>query len=274
MAKVRCWMQLIVFCFSRALCTELEKPLSILLVNGLYRGHLSPLVSLGEQLVKRGHGVTLIANVLKGSRTYPEFPESVGIKFISAGYDQFWTKDSFDKVNEDLAKLKVDGEKMRKIVLTSLLQIRKKAEEVGMDQFDMVVSDIGIHPIATYFHLLGKKSVVLNSLMTMDQPSLEWPVPLPSSGQSDNLSFLERFLNAVFLERLLLHMTRSLYYPIVDISDRYREVLTPHSDFLSYPGTKLPMIVASAQGFDYAKSRLYDASFISSIRQRSGTMAG
>ena len=142
-------------------------------------------------------------------------------------------------------------------------------EEVGLDQFDVVVCDVGIHPIATYFHLLGQKSVVLNSLMTMAQPSLEWPMPLTSSGQSDDLSFLERFLNAVLLERLTEYMTRSLLEPIVQSSDRYRTVLTPHSDFLSYPGTKLPMIVASAQGFDYPKPRLPLVEYVGSLMLQS-----
>ena len=114
---------LLVFFFARTVFTDSEKPLSVLLVNGLYRGHLSSLVSLGEELVKRHHKVTLIANVLNGSRTYPEFSERVGIKFISAGYDQYWTKKSFDKINEDLAKFRVSLGEMRKITLTSLLQI-------------------------------------------------------------------------------------------------------------------------------------------------------
>ena len=35
------------------------RPLSVLLLNGLYLGHFFPLVSLGEELVRRGHNVNL-----------------------------------------------------------------------------------------------------------------------------------------------------------------------------------------------------------------------
>ena len=67
--------------------THYGQALSILLVTSPYPGHLYPIIALGEELVKRGHNVTLCATVMKGSDLLPALPHSYGINFISAGPD-------------------------------------------------------------------------------------------------------------------------------------------------------------------------------------------
>ncbi len=231
-----------------------KKPLSILLANGLYTGHLFPLVSLGEELVRRGHAVTLVANVLNGSHTYPDFPERVGIKFVSAGFDKYWTKDSFDTFHEGLASGSFDLNRMNKLMVTSLLQGREKITELGLESFDIMVCDAGILPLAVYYHILGKKVVLFNALLATFQTSLDWPLPLTSSGQTDDLSFMERFCN-VLLEPLTFYMFKGLFHSIIPESSHFREVLGVQ-DITAYVGTRIPMLMASAPGFDFPKSRL------------------
>ena len=58
---------------------------NILLVTSPAPGHVYPITALGEELVKRGHNVTLCATVMEGSDLLPALPHSYGIKFISAG---------------------------------------------------------------------------------------------------------------------------------------------------------------------------------------------
>ena len=233
-----------------------KRSISVLLVNGLYTGHLFPLVSLGAELVKRGHKVALIANVLNGSHIYPDFPERVGIEFISAGHDNYWTKDSMDNYHEDMANGKYNFGMMTKLVQSSMLQIREKIESLGLAKFDIIICDAGLQPVAVFFHALGKKTVIFSPLLSIFQPSLDWPGPLTSSGQSDDLSFFERFCNAIFFEPLVSFMVKSWFTTVIQESYRYREVLSSHPDFFSYTGTRIPMIVASSSGFDYPKSRL------------------
>lgn len=237
-----------------------NKLISVLLVNGLYSGHLFPLISLGEELVKRGHRVTLVANVLNGSHIYPNVPERVGINFVSSGYDKYFTQDSFDEFHLALESGRTDAEirsKFYYVVASPVVQIRNKVEELGTDQFDIVVCDAGVATIGIFFHVLGKKSVIFNSLLsTFQRTRLEWPIPLSTSGQSDDLSFVERFANAVVFEPLLSMLFYFIFEKIAQEDSRYGEVLGNLGSFFSYSGTRMPMIIASAFGLDFPKSRL------------------
>ena len=233
-----------------------SKPLSVLLVAGLYSGHLFPLVSLGEELVRRGHNVTLCANVMRGSHLYPDVPERVGIKFVSAGYDPLSLSDF-----EELHTLAQGSflfnwtviSRSSNIVLASLIQIRDKVEEIGMDNFDVIISDGSLFVIGAYFHKKGAKSIVFNTLMAMS-PSLlpSWPTPMFSTVQSDNLSFQERFINAMLFP--LAKNLVSLLSSVPKSDTAYKEALKDE-DIQTLPGLQLPVIFNTVYGFDYPKTR-------------------
>ena len=64
-----------------------QKPLRVLLVSSFFVGHLVALIPLGEELVGRGHNVTLLTTQMAGSRVVPQLPEKAGISVLSAGPD-------------------------------------------------------------------------------------------------------------------------------------------------------------------------------------------
>lgn len=66
-----------------------KRPLSVLLMSSHFVGHLVSLVAVGEELVSRGHNVTLFTTEIRGSNVVPQLPERVGIKFLSAGVEAF-----------------------------------------------------------------------------------------------------------------------------------------------------------------------------------------
>lgn len=74
---------------SHSAAAKEERPLSVLLISGPFVGHLASLVAVGEELVSRGHSVTLFTTEVRGSNVIPQLPERVGIKFLSAGVDAF-----------------------------------------------------------------------------------------------------------------------------------------------------------------------------------------
>ena len=224
------------------------KPLSVLLASSLYSGHLFPLVALGEELVRRGHNVTLCANEMEGSNRYPDVPERVGIKFVSAGYDTL-TQEDFLKVHETMQNApSISG--IIQAGHSSMIQIRDKVEEIGMEQFDMVVCDVGIHFVASYFHKKGLRSMIFSPVMISMVPSLlpNWPTPMTFSGQSDDLSFLDRLLNAV-LNLLFQSLLAQVYSPNVDA--KYYEVLKD----VTSPGIHIPLVVACVWGVDFPKPK-------------------
>ena len=235
------------------------RPLSVLLLNGLYLGHLFPLVSLGEELVRRGHNVTLCANVLKGSSIYPEIAERVGIQFVSAGYDSGVTQEEFDDIQLALYHLKMEHFNTAQLIhlgWPSMIQIRAKVEEIGLNQFDIIVSDFALIPTSVYFHEKGKKSIIFSTLLSVRFPATEpeWPVPIVSSGQADDLSFIERFLNTFFIRPLTYSFLNPIFEGITGSDPHYKEVLG-NVTVLSYPGVHIPVIITSVYGFDYPRIR-------------------
>jgi glucuronosyltransferase len=234
-----------------------SKPLSILLLAGLYPGHLFPLVSLGEELVRRGHSVTLCANVMNGSHLYPGVPERVGIQFVSAGYDTTFTQDGFDELHIAMQSSGMDLNVAKKLIhvgYSTYINIRVKVEEIGVENYDIVVCEGTLLATGVYFHRKGAKVVVLSTQLVL-YPSVmpDWPTPLPNLQQSDDLSFLERFSNALLFPFLGLFF-REMFQSVTRVDARYEEGLKG-VDLLDYPGLHVPLIVTSAFGFDYPKPR-------------------
>ena len=250
---------------------------SVLLVNGLYTGHLLALVNLGEELVRRGHKVTLVANTLNGSNIYPGVAERVGIQFVSSGSDPFWTKSLLRGFHRQLLYgelgYKEMGWKMLKAVSTSTLMTKRKIEEMGVDNFDIVVCDNGIQMVGIYFHAVGKKSVVLNTVMTpvFEKVDLEWPTPLPGAGQTDDLSFLERLLNRILLKPLSNFGLAQLVAAIAAEDADYSRVFLDGStgDPLYSPGTQMPIIMTYTFGFEYPRARLPLVEYVGPILSNS-----
>lgn len=236
--------------------TTNSKELSVLLVSGLFPSHLFPIVSLGEELVRRGHHVTLCANVMNGSRVYPDVPERVGVKFVSAGFDPF-SQDDFDEMHMAMQRksfnLTIDS-KVLHIAWSSMIQIRDKVEEIGMDQFDIMIVEATTFPIAVYFHEKGVKTVVICPVMNMFPSAIpSWPTPMPNSEQLEDLSFLERLFNTL-LSPLLPLFVNTIYLSMTSVDVKYRETLKD-IDALSYPGLHLPLIFTTMFGFEFPKPR-------------------
>lgn len=234
------------------------KPLSVLLTAGLYSGHLFPLVSLGEELVRRGHNVTLCANVINGSTLYPRVPERVGIKFVSAGLDVL-TMEEFEEIHVAMQKGLFSlflSNKIFRIGDSSYRQIRAKVEEIGVAQFDIIVSEISTSAVSVYFHTLGKKSIVFSTLMAVLNPYIrpEWPTPLLTSGQSDDLTFLERFFNTLFDSLIMTPVFGKIFRSASQVDPSYKEVLKD-VDVLAYPGLRIPLIYTTVLAFDFPKER-------------------
>ena len=231
--------------------TSTSKPLSVLLVAGLYSGHLFPLVSLGEELVRRGHNVTLCANVMRGSHLYPDVPERVGIKFVSAGYDELFTQDYYEEIHAAMAtqNSSFDFTALTHIIRigqSSFLKVRNKIEEIGVDRFDIVVGESSMYSIVAYLHRKGIKTVVLSTLMAWPQATLpSWPTPIHVLGQIDDLSFVDRLLVAVF-NPIRVHFLEKAHQGIIQRESAYMQKLQ---------GLSVPLIFNTVFGLDYPKPR-------------------
>lgn len=223
--------------------------------------------------MRRGHNVTLCANEIRGSNLFPGVPERVGVKFVSAGYDPI-TLDEFNEVHRSMQSGVFN---MSMSARTASLfdsfyhQVRAKVEEIGMDRFDIVVSEISAFPVGAYLHEKGMKSVVFSTLM-LAFPAANllprWPTPLVASGQSDDLSFVERFFNLIFKSVFLEPKLRAFIERVPQLDPQYNAVLGG-KNLQAYPGLRIPLIFNTAFGFDYPKERYPLVSYVGPVLMNS-----
>ena len=223
------------------------KSISVLLLNGMFPGHLFPLVSLGEELVSRGHTVSLCSTVLEGSSLLPSLPESVGLTFISAGNDMFsWS--SYIETMKEMQQVNLSlMDHVTQSTLTAAIKIRKKLQSIGIEQFDIIVCDFSVNTAGIYHALLGRKVIVFSSFLPpfpAVRPS--WPYPITvMGGQTEDMGFWGRMWSAIGTP-FFLYMMSNLYK---GIDEEFTRVLSD-VDLVDYPGVFVPHIVTSVIGIE------------------------
>ena len=181
-----------------------EKKLSVLLLASFSIGHQFPLIALGEELVRRGHNVTMMGPITEGSSVLPNLPESVGIKFIATS-----------KVTQDPQRRMTQASKNSKnflqliwnLNLTSddsqdyLIEMWAKVDSMNGSEWDYVVTDIGVNMITQCIEKKWGPKVMMNFsplpvLLSIRPP---WPHPYAFSTSSDKLTFKQRLTEVLFI---------------------------------------------------------------------------
>ena len=230
-----------------------SKPLSLLLVSGFQPGHIAPLVKFGHELVKRGHNVSLCSPEMEGSDLLPHLPESVGINFISAGISVITNENMIR--GAELSSSDLLNRSTPDPFAEVQIQLRKTLDEVIID-FDVLVCDFVPLHIAIYYAQKGKKIVIFAPFMPLDLLSATtpaWPIGIYGLGQGENLSYLERLFNTIYM-RPIESLTRHLAIKSQQEKDKeFRKVLSG-IDIRDYPGIRVPLIISTAQGFEYPRT--------------------
>ena len=237
--------------------TKNQKPLSILMISSTIPGHIYPIVTLGAELVKRGHNVTLCTTVMEGSNLLPDLPESYGINFVSAG-DDYLTQDDYNSLVKGFQnvtslsnlKLFISIVSSQSHMLTR--KVNSKVDEIGVDKFDFIVSEIITSNDGVYYARLGKRLMMLsNAFSEMDATTPEWPSPMPMLGQSVNVTFFQRLVNTLIVKPVWRFVSIFIYSTL---DNKYRQVLKS-TDLLSYVGVQVPLVMTTMFGLDYPKTR-------------------
>ena len=229
------------------------KPLSVLLITGYFPGHLFSVVSLGEELVKRGHNVTLCTTVMEGSHLLPKVPERVGITFVSAGPDNL-TQEGYDNMSQEFLEpqLKFDMDVIKVFAgVWTVMKIRQTVEKIGLEQFDIIVCDGSTLYLGAYYAKLGQKVVLFSSLIPhLPATEPEWPA---SPVQTTDATFGEK-MATIFIFPMYRILLRYLSKCIRDIDREYDRVVQD-TDVLSYPGIRIPLFITTVFGFDFPKTQ-------------------
>lgn len=232
-----------------------NRRLTVLLVSVPSTGHLNPVLALGEELVRRGHNVTLcLTNDPKFTESIKAKVARIGVKLISVGQSRLKTA-----MGENTGKGAISSGALKfPSVLGSEAEIMLKFMESFIEQngVDVVISDHFLIPAIVCASTRYQIPMIIMSstlqLMPHMYPSWPWPGMI-SGAVSDNLTFKQRLF--VPFERTL--MTLFVNYIMIpahlNIFTNFCPNLTlRYSSTAS--GTHLPQIIPSVIGVEYPRT--------------------
>ena len=229
--------------------------LTVLLISVPSAGHVSPLLALGEELVRRGHNVTLcITNDPKFTESIKAKVAKVGVKLIATGQSRFKTV-----LGENAGKGAISsGLREFPTVAGNEVEIMLNFMEtfIGQNGVDVVISEEFLTAALLCVSQRYKiPSVIMSStlqIMSYTYPSWPWPGVL-SGAVSDNLTFqqrlfvpFERLVIAVLLKYVMIPSMQNIFGKFCpSLTHRYVSIA---------PGIHLPQIIPSVIGIEYPRT--------------------
>ena len=204
--------------------SPLSRRLSVLLVSPPLCGHAHRLLTLGENLVQRGHNVTLCTT--QNWERIDKKATSRGMHFLNAG-NMTANETVFREVYRGLVKatsskppnpLKV-LQFVRKTLVFNAHPIVEYLMTVDLTQWDIVIVDYLFDLSVTC--LAQQRNVPVVAVTNrFSQPHLlpEWPFPLYISQGSDNMTFANRLSSMIegFIEKFVKYFFDPFRIPFTD----------------------------------------------------------
>ena len=227
--------------------------LTVLLVSVPAAGHLSPLLALGEELVRRGHNVTLcVPNDSKFTASIRDKVAKIGVKLIATGQSRF----------SELKGLNVAKSLSAVSTFTSVLgheadvMLRFMDSYIEQNGVDVIIDEefLSMALVCISHHQQIPTLFMSTTLQHMPYTYPSWPWPgITSNAVSDNLDFQQRLL--VPFNRMM----GGLFWDYVVFSSHLSRLgkfcpsLT-HRFLCIAPGTHLPQIIPSVIGIEYPRT--------------------
>lgn len=261
--SILCWL------WTLKVFSASAKPLSVMITAFPAAGHITPAANLGEELVRRGHTVTLCTADVEGSDLPKKKAEAAGMKFLSAGNASFSVARMLDVFEKSAPENKTVASMYQaaREGMSVLHWIPELSNAIGkvLDHENFTTYDVYISTefLAQVTACLSKKwnvpAIILSTTLQFQSEHLPpWPFPphyIHKRGTlytTDNLNFIQRFLSVLF--RPILHL--ALDYMLVRSSVNSFEFECPNTtySYLRYfPGTNAPQIVPTTIGFEYPR---------------------
>ena len=234
-----------------------ERRLSVLMLSPPFAGHFSPLVALGEELVRRGHNVTICTAVDKHEQ-WPDRlkknAERAGMSFVST------SNGAGELVSLQMRGLKEFGLSFIKGVIKTVTEVTQEIAQTvdssAIKDWDVIIANDFLFPLLACIHWKWKTPSISLSTILQSQPHTrpQWSFPFPfGPARSDNLSFSDRLLFG-----LMSSLTTTLYDQVLIRGMRNRLEDTCAGVSLTYmstaPGVYLPQIVPTVIGFEFPRT--------------------
>ena len=237
--------------------------LSILLTTLPIPGHVTPAAALGEELVRRGHNVTLCTTVMEGNNIAQRKAKEAGMNFMSAGPD-YITNAEYQNLSKFITGTWTEYLEMMKKAIYVIPEwqnrIGKHLDKSGMKPFDMIIgTEFMAHMTTCISRKWNTPAVVLSAMLQFHPHHLPpWPFPVimtkkrgGSLRTSDNLSFLQR-LGFSIVKPLATLTWRFMTQYLLSYFEFECPVTRSYAEF--FPGIYAPQIVPTVIGFEYPRS--------------------
>ena len=223
-------------------------------------------MALGEELVRRGHQVTLCTTELEGKDLAKKKTEEAGIKLVSAG-PAFWSYKEYLEANAMGDLRNFTGffsfvKKAQNFLPEESNRIGKTIDGLNLSKFDMIIStDLLSHMTACSSKKYNVPGMILSTTLQFHVHHLPpWTFPphlVQKRGTlqtSDDLTFLRRLVIAPMHLLVKVYWTISVHYRIIDYFEFTNSEMCPLHYAALYPGVYAPQIVPTVIGFEYPRT--------------------
>ena len=228
--------------------------LSVLLISPHMPGHVIPFLALGEELVRRGHNVTLVSAPTDFVRKRVDSLNislwSVGESFISA---QEVAKETLKLGGSIIDKI----QQMVDISTTFQKLVLEVTDNPSVKAFDIIVGDA---PFSTCLFCFSRKWNIPSinvwvSLLFSPVDFFPWAFPTLASGYTEDLTFYQRLVSTVSLKVSVFFMERSLPSAFKFAEDLCHDANTTIDKIPNFIAHN-PQIVGTSFGFEFSRVSL------------------
>ena len=227
-------------------------PLSILLVTIPYPGDVIPVLTLGEELVRRGHNVTLVTA-----------PSDFIQREVERYHINLWSiGEGFSSVRDPSILQSVAGEnrantqlmKSFEIVMDFQRRVLKTIDNPAVTSFDIIVGDTLSFPCLM---CLSRKWNIAGVYLSLSLPYIlldfhTWPFPAVQSGYTDNLTFIQRLVSTVNTKLTLCILKIYIFITSLFRRDFCKTVKISRGQLL-HSADYHPQIITSSFGFGFPR---------------------
>ena len=250
------------------------QPHSILMVTSFPLGHMIPLLTLAEELVHRGHNLTVIIPEIEGDRYGRDMCEHKNIYCILVPIPELKADDdSSSQIQRNGSTVLVNFLEIIFMLKPMFIHTNNYVQTLNLSQWDIVIIE-ELMLVSTICHVRdydSKAVIIVPHLLDGYWLVPQWPFPSIMSTFSENMSFIERLTNfliemtlEVMFKILLLFIMRTNnyacwsyygytvpqthYFPTIVVSAIGIEYPRTHSPLTEYVGPLIPKVLDPLPG--------------------------